>query len=96
MSGFIQLSVNWNAEPNAPMPEVKIENEDVVLVVFANPWAFDGFEEEDRIQLRFRGASRWRWGATNDAGWYRGQRRFSEEAPRWGEFYEVTGDLRLA
>ena len=32
---------------------------------------------------------------SNDEGWYRGQCRFSGIAPAWGEFYEVTGDLKL-
>ena len=35
-------------------------------------------------------------GGTNDEGWYLGQCRFSGDAPNWGEFYEVTGDLKLA
>ncbi len=92
---FIKLSEDWNAEPNAPSPEVRVENGDVILAVLANPWAFSGFAEEDRIELRFTNAARYRLGATNDEGWYRGQCRFSGVAPAWGEFYEITGDLRL-
>lgn len=35
--------------------------------------------------------SRYRLGATNDEGWYRGQCRYSNVAPEWGEFYEIEG-----
>ena len=28
-------------------------------------------------------------------GWLRGKCRFSGLAPAWGEFYEVSGDLKL-
>jgi hypothetical protein len=50
---------------------------------------------EDTGVLRFLSCERYRLGPTNDEGWYRGQCRFSKVAPRWGEFYEVSGDLRL-
>ena len=93
-TAFVKLNDSWNAEPNAPMPEVRVDGSDVVLVVFANPWRFADFEEEERIELRFMNASRFRLGATNDEGWYLGQCRFSGVAPTWGEFYEVSGDLR--
>lgn len=93
---FVKLSEDWNAEPNAPMPAVRLEGGDVILTVFANPWRYPGFEEDDRIELRFADASCYRLGATNDEGWHRGQCRFSGVAPAWGEFYELTGDLRLA
>lgn len=92
---FVKLSDTWNAEPNAPMPEIRLENGNAILTVFANPWHFPEFDEDDRIELRFTDVARYRLGPTNDEGWYRGQCRFSEIAPAWGEFYEITGDLRL-
>jgi hypothetical protein len=68
----------------------------VILGFYLNPFQFSEFAEEQRPQLRFPGAWRYRLGSTNDEGWYRGQCRFSAVAPAWGEFYEVTGDLRLS
>lgn len=91
---FIKLTDTWNAEPNAPWPDVRVENGDVYLTVFANPWQFAGFDEEERIEIRFANAARYRLGPTNDEGWYRGQCRFSDVAPEWGEFYEIRGELR--
>lgn len=92
---FIQLNSGWNAEPNAPEPHVTVEQDAVVLTFLANPFQFPEFREGQLLRLRFRGASRYRLGKTNDEGWYRGECRFSGLAPAWGEFYEVTGDLKI-
>jgi hypothetical protein len=92
---FIHLNKEWNAEPNAPHEKVDVKPGYVELLFFANPWAYEGYEEEQRAALRFYGCSRWRLGSVNDEGWYLGQCRFSKAAPKWGEFYEVKGDLLL-
>ena len=92
---FIHLNKEWNAEPNAPEERVKEEPGYLSLTFTANPWAYDGFEENQRLELRFHGCSEWRLGETNDEGWYLGQCRFSKQAPKWGEFYEVVGNTLL-
>lgn len=95
MTTFLQLNVGWNAEPNAPDPCVVVDDRDVVVTFLMNPFQFPEFTVEDVGRLRFHSCSRYRLGSTNDEGWYRGQCRFSNIAPSWGEFYEVSGDLRL-
>jgi hypothetical protein len=96
MTAFRQLNDGWNAEPNAPDPKVEISGRDLVLTFLMNPFQYPQFGEEDVGKLRFSSCHRYRLGATNDEGWYRGQCRFSKVAPSWGDFYEVSGDLRLA
>lgn len=95
MTTFRQLNEGWNAEPNAPEPNVTVEGQDVVVSFRMNPYQFPQFSPKDVGQLRFVSCRRYRLGCTNDEGWYRGQCRFSKVAPQWGEFYEVGGDLRL-
>jgi hypothetical protein len=92
---FSKLNTDWNAEPNAPNPQVQLWECDVVLSFLLNPFLYPQFKEEDVGQLRFRSCRRYRLGSVNDEGWYRGQCRFSKLAPAWGEFYEVSGDLLL-
>ncbi len=92
---FTQLNRGWNAEPNAPFIEVKIEGTTLTLSFLANPWEFPEFVEGQIIKLLFSDVWRYAIGDVNDEAWYRGQCRFSKQAPRWGEFYEVSGDLRL-
>ena len=92
---FTRLNDGWNAEPNAPGPNVVEDGDDVVLRFFLNAFQFPEFKEGDLGILRFSDCSRYRLGPTNDEGWYRGQCRFSKRAPAWGEFYLATGDSNL-
>jgi hypothetical protein len=92
---FILLNKDWNAEPNAPEENVKVQDNYLSLSFLVNPWAYTGFEEGHRSELRFYGCTKWRLGTVNDEGWYSGNCRFSNIAPAWGEFYEVIGNLLL-
>jgi hypothetical protein len=92
---FFRLNEDWNAEPNAPDPAVRIVGADVVLSFFLNPFLYKDFQPEDRGILRFVDCERFRLGPTNDEGWYSGQCRFSGLAPSWGEFYLIRGDAAL-
>lgn len=89
---FLHLNDGWNAEPNAPAPVIEIQRFDIILRFYVNPFKFKEFEEEELGFLRFENCERYRLGPTNDEGWYQGQCRFSQIAPKWGEFYEVSGD----
>lgn len=92
---FVHLNKNWNAEPNDPAEVVEKKDGYLSITFSANPWAYEGYEEGQKLELRFYGCTEWRNGDTNDEGWYSGQCRFSKIAPRWGEFYEVRGDPLL-
>ena len=92
---FAKLNTDWNAEPNAPNPQVQVWELDVVLSFLLDPFRYPDFKEGDIGQLRFRSCWRYRLGSVNDEGWYRGQCRFSKLAPAWGEYYEVRGNLFL-
>lgn len=92
---FTQLNHGWNAEPNAPHPTVQVAGSAVTLSFLANPFVFSEFVSGQIIRLRFIDVWRYGVGDINDEGWYRGQCRFSTIAPSWGEFYEVSGDLKL-
>jgi len=92
---FVQLNQGWNAEPNAPCPDVIVQGRDVLLTFFVNAFQFEHFAPDERGVLRFVNAERYRLGPTNDEGWYRGECRFSQLAPAWGEFYLVSGDASV-
>ena len=92
---FHQLNQGWNAYPNGDNPRVDVVGLTVRFTFLLNLYAYDA-REGDKGRLTFNTCSRWRLGATNDEGWYRGRCRYSKTAPAWGEFYEITGvdDLR--
>ncbi len=91
---FKHLNIDWNAEPNAPEPEVTVRETGVQLTFLLNPWAYEAYEGQEGC-LIFEHCSMWRLGATNDHGWYAGQCRYSKTAPKWGEFYELLGNDEL-
>lgn len=93
MIEFLHLNPDWNADPNAPDVELTVEGDGVQLVFLLNPWAYEA-EKGEKGTLRFVDCSRWRWDATNDHAWFAGKGRYSNQAPEWGEFYEVIGDDR--
>lgn len=90
---FIKLNDGWNAEPNAPEEDVRVDGTSVEMSFTLNPWAYEA-KEGETATLRFRDSVRWRLGPTNDEGWFRGQCRYSTIAPAWGEFYEIVGNDR--
>jgi hypothetical protein len=89
---FARLSVDWNAEPNAPHPTVRVEGSTLRLAFAVNPFVFP-FEQGARAEITFADCWRYRLGSPNDEGWYAGQCRFGRTASTWGEFYELTGEL---
>jgi hypothetical protein len=90
---FQKLNEGWDAEPNAPEPHVRVDDGDLTLTFFLNPWIHPNIRQYDRGEIVFRDCWRYRVGAPNDEGWYKGYCRFRCLAPEWGDFYEVTGDL---
>jgi hypothetical protein len=92
---FHKLNDGWNAEPNAPLPSVEVQGEDVLLKFFVNPFRFPEFLDEEIGILRFVKCERYRLSYLNDEGWHLGQCRFSRLAPEWGQLYVVQGDADL-
>ena len=92
---FQQLTEGWNAEPNAPDPQIEIDGADLLLKFTVDAIQFPEFEQDEIAVLRFANCARYRLGPVNDEGWYRGRCRFSDLAPAWGEFYSIKADLAL-
>lgn len=88
---FLKLNIDWNAQPNAPFPEIITASSSIRLRFYLNPRIYKA-KDGQKGTVTFANCSRWRLGNTNDEGWYRGQCRYSRIAPEWGEFYELIGD----
>ena len=92
---FIQLNIGWNADPCVGIPVCVADGDDLQVRFRLNCYQFPDYSEDQVGVLTFVNCSRFNPDGTNDEGWYRGQCRFSEIAPGWGEFYEVVGELHL-
>ncbi|TGQ50562.1 hypothetical protein EN836_28565 [Mesorhizobium sp. M1C.F.Ca.ET.193.01.1.1] len=90
---FRRLSLDWNAESSAPDVELNIEGNSARLSFLLNPAAHDAKPGEIGT-LHFVGCSRYRWDASDDHAWFAGKDLCGKQAPKWGEFYEVSGDSR--
>ena len=89
---FEQLNTDWNAEPNAPEVDIRIDGNDVVLRFFLNAFAYDRFRAGDRVTLTFHDCLKYRCGAPNEEGFYVfGASRYKPFGVKWGEFYCVRG-----
>ena len=44
---FTKLNADWNAEPNAPNPQVQVWEHDLVLSFLLNPFVDRQFKEEN-------------------------------------------------
>jgi len=50
---FLQVNLGWNAEPNAPDPQVEFLGSDLLLRFYVNPFQFEEFDEDEIGFLRF-------------------------------------------
>lgn len=89
---FIKQNIGWDAEPNAPMPKIEIDKNtyNLTLSFYLNAFIHDDVDEEDIGILEFSNCHKYRLGATNDEGFYRGQCRFSKSGIIWGDFYKMV------
>ena len=91
---FTKLNQDWAAEPNAPLIDVHFNQSAAELRFLLNPWQHK-HNRKELATIRFSNCSRWNWDATNDHAWFAGEGRYAKQAPKWGEFYEITGERKL-
>lgn len=59
---FTQLNVGWDADPNAPEPEIRVEGSRLALIFFLKHGSGADFREYDRGELTFAECWRFRLG----------------------------------
>ncbi|UWR27935.1 hypothetical protein K3757_08360 [Sulfitobacter sp. S223] len=91
---FIRLNEDWNAHPNDVGLRLEKSGDELIARMKPNPYAYRQYENVPEIAVSFINCSNYRVTSVNDEGWYSGQCRFSGLAPKWGEFYEISGNTR--
>jgi hypothetical protein len=43
-TSFTKLNEGWNAEPGAPLPEMRLEGHRLILSFYLNPWLFPEYK----------------------------------------------------
>lgn len=86
---YKKLNNNWNADPNAPEPEIYVKDGDLQIIFYLNYHIFDHIKQGQRGKLTFSNCYMYRVGSPNDHGFYLGQFRYGRDDIQWGEFYEL-------
>jgi len=89
---YEKLNDNWNAEPNAPQPEIMLLGEKLLLFFYMNYMLYPQYDEEDIGMLCFSQVQKYRLGPENDEGYYKGKYRYTNDELPWGEFYRISDD----
>ena len=83
------LNIDWDAEPNAPQPELFVEGFQITIKFLLNPFTNDNFEDDEKGELIFFNCHKYSFNDCNDEGYYRGQYRYKTAQLPWGDFYEL-------
>lgn len=92
---FTKLTIDWNAEPNAPEEKITVIGDTVVVEFYLNSFVYEEFSEDDKGRLTFIGCHKYSTNGSNDEGYYMGQHRYKYQYLPWGEFYQLETDWRL-
>lgn len=87
---YIKLNKNWNVIPSAPEPSLKVEGDNLELIVDLDP-AFGHIDEGDRGILKFSGVFAYKLQPIRQEEYENGTFRFKKEDLPWGKFYELPG-----
>ena len=59
---YIKLNLDFDAEPNAPSPEISINDSTLILKFLLNPFLWDDVEDDEQAELRFNDVLKYRFG----------------------------------
>lgn len=90
---FKKISTDWNADPVSPEVDLQVEDNDLIMDVFLNYFAFTEFKHGDKVKIRFLDCSEYSLNTCNDEGYYYGQYRIKQSELPWGEFYELKSGV---
>jgi hypothetical protein len=80
----IKLTIDWNAEPNAPEVVLSIVRNTIILDFYVNYFLFENFMEGDKVKVIFKNCHKYSYNSMNDEGYYKGQYRYKYTELPWG------------
>ena len=91
----IKLTVDWNADPNAPELNLSVNSSNVVLDFFVNYFKFEQFKENDKARIIFKNCHKYSLSSINDEGYFSGQHRYKYTDLPFGEFYQLDTNWQI-
>lgn len=89
---YTKINEGWNADPNSPDVELRVDNEGLMLEFYLNAFQFNEFKEGDKALVTFKGCHKFSFNAKNDESYHKGQYRYKHSELPWGEFYILDTD----
>lgn len=86
---YTKLNPNWNADRNAPQPELSTINEGIALSFQLNANDFEYIDEGEMGKLEFYNVYAYRLATIGHVEYLKGQSRFKNNQLPWGDFYEI-------
>ncbi len=86
---YEKLNINWNADPNSPMPKISRIDDGISIKFYLNSFIYEHIGKEDKGLIKFYNVYKYRLGTTNDEGYFYGQFRYKNDQLPWGEFYQL-------
>ena len=93
MIDFDKITNNWNADPNDPQVNIKLEKDSLLLTFGLNYFQYNNFKAENKLQITFKNCSKYSLNNCNDECYYNLQYRISPYDLPWGEFYEIISGI---
>ncbi|RKN80274.1 hypothetical protein [Ulvibacterium marinum] len=84
---YIKLNLEYDAEPNAPSPEISINDSTLNLKFLLNPFLWDNVEDDEQAELLFYNAIKYRLGGPGSDN-FKDYRYYDEGIDNYG-FYQI-------
>lgn len=84
---YIKLNLDFDAEPNAPSPEVSITGSNLNLKFLLNPFLWENVKDDEQAELHFNGVLKYRLGGPGSDN-FKDFRYYDEEIDNYG-FYQI-------
>ena len=91
---YKKLNIEWNAEPNAPLPELSVDGSQIRIKFFLDSFLNDYLEDDEMGELIFVNCHKYSFNNCNDEAYYRSKYRYNNSQLPWGEFYELQTEWR--
>ena len=90
-----KLTMDWNAEPNAPEVLLSVNGNTIILDFYVNYFLFHKFKEDAKAIITFKNCHKYSFNSMNDEGYYQGHYRYKYTDLPWGEFYKLNSNWQI-
>ncbi|WP_421813555.1 hypothetical protein [Flagellimonas sp.] len=88
MPTYIKLNLDFDAEPNAPGPEILINDSTLILKFLLNPFLWENVKDDEQAELHFIDTLKYRLGGPGSDN-FKDFRYYDKDIDNYG-FYQIN------